>query len=210
MRKIFYFGPLVAFLLTSAVTVGANQELEETVVDQEIPVIVIETDESPVLMEESEAVETVEELDEEVTDFDSELLVLLQDEDFLTLCATIHYEAGIAATLESKFCVGKVVMNRLNDVDTWGYSSIQDVVYAPRQFSVAHKGIFEKFKDQLARGEFDENALSTVMAAYFVYSGLELCSVDPEVQYFNIDQGLSSWGGHKFAFECGGNAFYFK
>ena len=186
MKKFFYFGPLLVLLLLSSTTVGANQDLEE-IPEKELPVIVVETDTDPVIQNE-EPVEEQEASPEEIVE--SELVALLQDEDFLTLCATAHYEAGVAATLESKYCVCKVVMNRLNDKDTWGYESIHDVVYAPGQFSVSRKGVFEKFKDQLLNGEFDENALSSVMAAYFVYSGLEIYSVDPEVQYFNMDRGL--------------------
>jgi len=205
MKKLFGIILVCSFILVPASTVGADQELTQLPEqDKELPVIVVESELPSVIENEPPLQEELEQ--EKLPEFE----MLLHDDAFLTLCATVHLEAGEENTSEAKFCVAKVVLNRLNDTDTWGYGSIQDVVYAPGQFSVVHKKSFNSIKQRLQEGDFDENLLSSVMASYFAYLGIDLCVVESDVQYFNIDFGYSSWGGHKRAFACGGNCFYYK
>lgn len=129
-------------------------------------------------------------------------------DEFISLCAMVHCEAGEGASVKSKVYVGQVAMNRLKDKNKWGYSNLTEVIYAPKQFSVVKTKKFNKMKDKMSSGEWDSYMKSSVMAAHLVYTGSSLYDIDDSVQFFYGDPNKRSWGNHKYCFTYGGNSFF--
>ena len=133
--------------------------------------------------------------------------VIDMSDDFLSLCSVIHYEAGVAASLDSKIAVGCVVINRLND-SKWGYSNLHDVIYADGQFNVTEKASFESLKDEIRSGDWSPDLENTIVAANTVISSTEACQVPSDVQFFYGDPDKRTWGDHVYCFTAGGNSFF--
>lgn len=128
-------------------------------------------------------------------------------DDFLSLCSVIHHEAGVAAPLDSKVIVGRVVVNRLND-PKWGYSTLNDVIYAESQFNVVNKASFENLKSVILAGNWSDDVATTVNAATIVLSDSEYCSIPSDVQFFYGDPQKRTWGRHTYCFTYGGNSYF--
>ena len=133
--------------------------------------------------------------------------VVMSDE-FADLCTMIHLEAGEGASVESKAYVANVAMNRLRNPGKWGYSTLHEVLYAPRQFSVVYSDRFKKKKSQFLSMSLDANMQASVTAATLAYTGSAQYSIDPAVQYFYGDPNKRSWGSHTYCFTFGGNSFF--
>ena len=150
--------------------------------------------EQPNEVEELELVETNPEID--------------MSDDFLSLCSVIHLEAGVSASLESKIVVGKVVINRLNDVNRWGYTSLNDVIYDDGQFNVTKKASFENLKNEILSGDWSPELQETIVAANTVISDPNAGQVPADVQFFYGDPDKRTWGNHEYCFTVGGNSFF--
>lgn len=129
-------------------------------------------------------------------------------DDFLSLCSTIHFEAGIAATLESKVAVGHVVVNRLRDQSRWHYTTLHEAIYAPSQFNVVNIGAFETLKSTIKAGNWDKDIQTTVTAAYLVMTGSELFDIPDDVEFFYGDPNKRTWGTYTYCFTVGGNSYF--
>lgn len=193
-----FVGVFCTFLWVFVVSVKA-EELQIKVVSENI----------------SESKESLEELITVDTEDSVDLYLksLISDgmsDDFLSLVATIHFEAGPSASLESKIAVGTVVLNRLRNKEKWGYETLHDVIYADKQFSVVRKAGFEEIKEDLlaipANG--DAGLGSSFMAAYNLITCTDQYLTDPEIQYFYGSEDKRCWAGHTYCFTIGGNSFF--
>jgi len=134
---------------------------------------------------------------------------LSMTDDFVSLVATIHLEAGPSASIDSKLAVGTVVLNRFRDKEKWGYETLNDVIYADRQFAVTKKSEFGKIKDQVKMSSKSDAGLgSSFMAAYNLMTDTDRYLVDPEIQYFYGSADIRNWADHTYCFTLGGNSFF--
>ena len=206
--KIYSGGVNVESVLGNVNVYECNEPLEEIVED-----VIIESVPSSTEPVENEMIEDVIEVPP-VDSASSDYLKIdystidLEEENFLDLVATIHLEAGSAASLESKCAVGFCVMNRVNDVNKWHYSSVSQCVHATGQFAVTSSSDFNSIKNRVKNNNLDEDLESSILAAQMAMSGDETYAIPSEVQFFYGDPNKRTWGKHTYCFTIGGNSYF--
>ena len=121
-------------------------------------------------------------------------------QDEINVAKIMEREAG--SSVEGRYAVATVIMNRLND-PIWNSSSISDVIFRKGQFPIYNQSAWDNAKP----------SKQTLKMAREVINGKR--TLPSYVEYFKNSQGkkkngLYYWGSHVFYKKIGGNYFFFN
>ena len=192
-----------------------NEANLETILDEEVPLeekvekeTLVEEDIQKIEDEVEEVVEAVEPTEENkeskqesTEDNNSEYVYNISDADRLLFEQIVAAETGSKWTVDEKLTVASVVINRVNS-KSFRYDTIQEVLTAPKQFSVYGSGRYLKVEIT----EADKEAVDLALRGKL--------NIDEDVVYFCTEKYYNSckpdswWKGLKEAFRVR-NVVYF-